>query len=91
MRIEFDNIPNTFTPNGDGMNDYWLPVSPEVNAEITIIDKNGTIVTKFNTQDKPEGWDGNYDNGKPAPNDSYWAIIRFPNERISKKVVNLIR
>ncbi len=94
LKILFDNSPNTFTPNGDGINDYWLPVTPASNAEIIILNKNGTIVTKFNTKEKPQGWDGNYNNGRPAPNDSYWAIITYSdtqNSKTIKKIVNLIR
>ena len=89
--VNFPKEPDTFTPNGDGINDYWKPVSFNSNADIIIMDKNGTIVDEFNTNDRPEGWAGNYSNGMIAPNDSYWAIILLKDGTVVKKVVNIIR
>ena len=67
-------VPEYFSPNNDGINDYWLPVSPEVEAKVIIVDKSGRIVADYVTTDKPEGWDGKY-NGKELLSDSYWYIV----------------
>ena len=62
-------IPNTFTPNGDGRNDVWLPVGNNVGQyEMYVFDRWGGVV--FHTTDTNSGWDGTM-NGQPMPNDVY--------------------
>jgi len=60
-------VPNTFTPNDDGLNDIWLPsVFVEKSYLLEIYDQWGRAV--FTTQDKTYGWNGNKWNGdKPCP------------------------
>ena len=41
-----DVLPNAISPNGDGINDYF--VLPFENAEIVIFDRTNTIVFKAN-------------------------------------------
>lgn len=53
-------IPNSFTPNGDGINDVWKPVGFTVDPldyQITIYDRWGSQV--FHTTDIHQGWRGN--------------------------------
>ncbi len=52
-------LPNSFTPDGDGVNDLFLPVQMEVKEgsyTIIIYDRWGNIV--FTTKNLTEGWDG---------------------------------
>ncbi|HNW97406.1 MAG TPA: gliding motility-associated C-terminal domain-containing protein [Bacteroidales bacterium] len=52
-------VPNTFTPNGDGVNDYFYPVGEGFdlnNYEMDIYDRWGEIV--FKTNNYYEYWDG---------------------------------
>lgn len=67
-------IPNTFTPNGDGLNDVWTPVGRNLaQFELFVFDRWGGIA--FHSTDPAKGWDGTID-GKPAPNDTYaWRMI----------------
>jgi gliding motility-associated-like protein len=69
-------IPNTFTPNGDGINDIFLPkgmgFKPD-QYEITIYDRWGHMV--FHNKDVNTGWDGTI-RGAIAPNDVYIYKIR---------------
>jgi gliding motility-associated-like protein len=69
--------PEYFTPNNDGNNDEWfmkeLPFFP--NAEITIFDRFGKLLTRLNQQ-KPS-WDGTY-NGNQLPATDYWFVINIP-------------
>ncbi len=88
---ETNPIPEYFTPNGDNINDYWLPVSPNVNATIVIIDKNGNIIANYKSSDKLEGWDGTTSNGKMLPSDSYWYIITLENGKNLKGSVTIVR
>ncbi len=83
-------IPEYFSPNGDGTNDFWRPVSPNIDADIVVLDKNGRIVADYKTTEKPYGWDG-YFNGKPLPSDSYWYIITLSDGQILKGVITIVR
>ncbi len=57
-------FPTAFTPNGDGLNDIFLPVHGPISTyEIIILNRNGVVVYKSNNID--EGWDGTR-NGKPC-------------------------
>ncbi|MDC3388390.1 T9SS type B sorting domain-containing protein [Flavobacteriaceae bacterium] len=68
--------PKFFTPNGDGINDYWniINLSNQPNSTITIFDRFG----KFITQIKPSetGWDGTYNN-RQLPSTDYWFIVNY--------------
>jgi gliding motility-associated-like protein len=68
-------IPNTFTPNGDGINENWtiqyLDVYP--NCKIQVFNRNGQPVYE-STGYKAPGWDGTY-NGKPIPFGTYYYVI----------------
>lgn len=51
--------PNSFTPNGDGLNDVFLPKGMGwdiTNYELTIYDRWGQKI--FHTKDHTQGWDG---------------------------------
>lgn len=69
IRVYPGHIPNAFTPNGDGNNDFFLPSFTEVQAyKMTIWDRWGEKIFELNSYDK--GWDGNY-RGVPAKQDMY--------------------
>ena len=51
-------IPNSFTPNGDGINEVWFPVFTGVTAAHTIIvNRWGEVV--FESEDLEPKWIGN--------------------------------
>jgi len=55
--------PNSFSPNGDGLNDYFMPKALEngnFNFELKILDRNGNIVYQTNDRNKP--WNGRVNN-----------------------------
>ncbi|WP_405409981.1 T9SS type B sorting domain-containing protein [Maribacter sp. Asnod1-A12] len=76
--IEFIDIeiPNFFTPNGDGQNDFWMPDNIEVYPEIfiSIYDRYGRSVYTF--KDNEDGWDGFYQENE-LPTGDYWYIIKL--------------
>lgn len=63
-------IPNAFSPDGDGTNDFFYPVSSGsvILIDMKIYNRWGQLV--FDNDDLDQGWDGNY-NGNPAPSDVY--------------------
>ncbi|MGE0568199.1 MAG: gliding motility-associated C-terminal domain-containing protein [Bacteroidia bacterium] len=70
-------MPNTFTPNDDGLNDVLFPFGNSIlseNYSFKIYNRWGQKL--FHTHQLNEGWDGKYKNNK-APNDIYYWIIEF--------------
>jgi len=89
-------IPNAFTPNGDGLNDFFriLGTPPENITEFhfQIFNRWGEVV--FSTSDIEEPWDGTV-NGSPAPEGVYvWVIYYKDNSKhvvTSKGTLTLFR
>ena len=70
-------MPNAFTPNGDGMNDDFKPVldfAPESFLMI-IYDRNGGKL--FQTTDPYQGWDGSSRGGEPVMEGVYVYHIQY--------------
>ncbi len=67
-------IPNTFTPNNDGVHDTWIIKYLESYPEnrVQVFTRAGQLVFESRRYLKP--WDGNV-NGKPLPFDTYYYII----------------
>lgn len=67
-------IPNAFTPNGDGVNDYWdIPELADFPACIvSIYTRYGSLVFQSRGYGKP--WDGT-SKGSPVPMGTYYYII----------------
>ena len=69
--------PNFFTPNGDGVNDYWaLLGTNDYKYEVVIYDRFGKILSALNNNKTK--WYGIY-NGKNLPSNDYWFTISLEN------------
>lgn len=68
-------IPNTFTPNGDGVNELFFPKASSINFsdfDFYIFDRWGNQI--FHTTDFNKGWDGKL-NGRTVQQDTYvWRV-----------------
>ncbi len=74
-------VPNTFSPNGDGVNDHFVinGVGLNVIPSITIYNRWGQIVfqkSNFPANSPADAWDGTF-NGQPAPSDVYIYTIQI--------------
>ena len=68
-------VPNSFTPNNDGINDFFKPVVIGVDYyELIITDRWGEVV--FTTSDVNESWDG-YANGLLSPSGGYKCEVKY--------------
>jgi len=68
------NIPNTFTPNGDGINDTWVikELNNYPNITVKIFSRYGLLL--FYSQGYGKAWDGTY-KGQSLPVGTYYYII----------------
>lgn len=66
-------VPNTFTPNGDGLNDMFLPVGKNIEEmKLLVFDRWGGIL--FESDDPTIGWDGTF-RSEYVKNDIYvWKL-----------------
>lgn len=79
-------IPNAFTPNADGNNDYIFPTSycDFIFKNFSVFDRWGKLV--FSTDKEGDGWDGTY-KGEPQPQGVYVYQVRgfkMVGEQVSK-------
>jgi gliding motility-associated-like protein len=73
-------VPNSFTPNNDGINDVWFPIFDQLNeVEITVFDRWGETVFTGNKQNF--FWTGNVRGGDYyAPNGTYSYKILYKSQ-----------
>ncbi|HLG02632.1 MAG TPA: PKD domain-containing protein [Bacteroidia bacterium] len=87
-------IPNAFTPNGDGLNDYFFPeIMATEDYHFMIFDRWGMLL--FETYMTTQGWDGKF-MGRLCQEDVYvWKVefIRSVDREWEKHIghVSLIR
>jgi len=77
-------IPNVFSPNGDGINDVFMP-----GVNLQIFDRYGTVLYKGTN-----GWDGTY-GGKLVDPDTYFYLIIYTDKKqkvpTQKGYITLVR
>ncbi len=72
-KITMVDLPNAFTPNGDGVNDEFMK-----DWHVQIYNRNGILLFEGN-----DGWDGKY-NGKPVTKDTYFFILYYLHDSKTK-------
>ena len=91
--LTVDGFPDFFTPNGDGINDYWQFIPPIATGEnnllnIWIFDKFGVLLAQI--APNSVGWNGNF-NGRALPESNYWFKAISNNNKIIKGHFSLKR
>jgi gliding motility-associated-like protein len=89
----FYYVPNSFTPNGDGINDAFRIEYEDLNfVSIRVYDRWGKQV--FFTESIDESWDGTL-NGKPLKTGTFAWILKYldkqNSDQIEKGSVTLIK
>lgn len=74
------SIPKYFTPNGDGIHEYWniKGINPGTNerSTVSVFNRFGKLIKQFLAVG--QGWDGTL-NDKQLPADDYWYVIQLDN------------
>jgi gliding motility-associated-like protein len=90
QKIEVPNscyiaVPNAFTPNGDGVNDYLYPLAAYKATSLLfrVYNRVGQLV--FETRDWTKRWDGKF-KGQPADMGTYVWILTYTNTETHKRV-----
>lgn len=76
------DIPNAFTPNGDGINESWKIEGIEIykGSRIKVLDKFGVVVLDKIITGSFE-WDGKF-NSRNLPTGNYYYIIKITDGRL---------
>jgi gliding motility-associated-like protein len=90
-------IPNSFTPDGDELNNVWLPIFTSgfdpFDFNIKVYNRWGENIWESNNH--TEGWDGTYNNGLVQQGIYSWiATFSTPNnanKRVIMGNLNVIR
>jgi gliding motility-associated-like protein len=88
-------VPNSFTPDGDGINDVFKAEGSTIqskNFSMVIYNRLGEVI--FESFDINEGWDGNYKNGNKATPQVYvFMVSYYSGDRFYEKngTVTLLR
>lgn len=88
---EFE-IANTFTPNGDNMNDsFTIPNIGLTNYSLKIYNRWGNLL--FESEDATEAWDGSSNMGKASSGTYFYVLVaQSPfNDFSTNGTINLIR
>lgn len=85
------NIPTSFTPNADGMNDVWRLDNSELYPAmyVRIYSRWGQVLYELDGLYEP--WDGTY-NGNPMPAETYYYFLRLtPDSPMMQGTVTIVR
>ena len=84
-------LPNTFTPNGDGINDTWEIKGLIAYTQATVDIFNRYGIKLYHSVGYAKPWDGTY-NGSPLPSGAYFYIIDTKvNNQVLSGSVDIIR
>jgi len=91
------DLPNFFSPNGDGINDFWdySKLKDYSELEISIYNKIGSKVFEHSISNTDFKWNGKDYSGKPLSSNTYWSLLKWKNARtgvpISKQMWILLK
>ena len=84
-------ITNLFSPNGDGINDFWYIENIQFYKENEVLVYNiyGQLV--YTKQGYTNDWDGTY-NGAPLPDGTYYYVVKSsPSSTLLKSSLDILR
>ncbi len=82
-------VPSVITPNGDGINDYFMISDTIGKVELIIFNRWGT--EEYSNSNYLNDWHGQNNKEADLPYDTYFYILRFSNLKIIKGSVLIKR
>jgi gliding motility-associated-like protein len=84
-------VPNTFTPNGDGINDLWSIkyIDRLPNNRVSIYNRYGTLIKNIRNYDG--SWNGTNNSGQSVPSGVYYYVIQLDERTRQSGYVTIIR
>ena len=81
-------IPNTFTPNGDGINDTWeiLGIEDFPDCDIQVFSRWGQIVFQTTGYSIDKRWNGMSKSGKELSAGAYYYVINLRDKQYDKPI-----
>ena len=72
---KIETVPNIFTPNNDGSNDFFVIKSKNIKEfKLHVFERNGTEL--FETSDIEKGWNGENKYGEQVAEGNYFYLIK---------------
>jgi gliding motility-associated-like protein len=82
-------FPNVFTPNSDGINDFFEIENLPANTEVIILNRWGNVV--FSSTDYQNNWDGKDDSGRALVDGVYTFKFKSQAGKIGHGFVQILR
>ncbi len=84
-------IPEGFSPNGDGINDFYEITGIETfdKSELVVFNRWGNVIYRKSNYDNT--WNGKGLNGKPLPEDTYFYLLTLNGKETKKGFIVLKR
>jgi gliding motility-associated-like protein len=70
------NIPNSFSPNGDGINDLFIIRGLPERSSLLIFDRSGKKL--YESSNYQNNWNGNDIDGSELESGTYWYVLIIP-------------
>ncbi len=81
IMIEGCTIPNSFSPDGDGVNDFFEIPCARGDVEFSVFNRWGIEV--FKSKSYKNDWNGTY-NDSPLPDGTYFYLLKYSSESLEK-------
>ncbi len=87
------DVPNAFSPDGDGVNDLWIIDGIESTKNVvTIFNRWGDEIGAFVNYDNASSvWDGTSLNGQPLPTGTYFYVIKIDETAAERGWVQIVK
>jgi gliding motility-associated-like protein len=80
-------LPDSFTPDGDGKNDIFKPVTQRISLKpylLNVYTRWGQLI--FSSSEPETGWDGTLNSG-PCPGGLYTYFVQYKEDKIESSTV----
>jgi gliding motility-associated-like protein len=83
-------VPNVFTPNGDGVNDNFIPMISGLVTDVNIVIFNRWGLQVYESDDINFSWDGKIGGQDAVDSVYYWILTYLDNNGSSKQLTGTV-